>query len=97
MTVKERLLKFALIDNGMFPQQAEQVFQVALPKLEPDDYRVTGNQPASDYPDAMYAVWTMTIKPIALEWIDAHCPMAWFRPMFTENPEAEIARLQAAV
>ena len=95
MTVKERLLEFALIQNGMFPEQAKQVFQAALPKLQPDNYRVTWNQPAGDYPDAMYAIWTMTIKPIALEWILTNCPMAWFRPMFTDNPEEEIARLTA--
>lgn len=95
MTVKEKLLQFFLIDNGMFPQQAERVFQYALPKLAPDDYNVTWNRPASDYPDAMYAVWGMTLKPIALEWIDANIPQAWFRPMFTPNPQEEIARLQA--
>ena len=31
MTTKERLLKFALIDNGMFPEQAEQLFQQNVP------------------------------------------------------------------
>lgn len=94
MTVKEKLLKFTLIDNGMFPQQAEQVFQLALPRLELDNYQTSWNRPSDEYPDAMYAVWTMILKPIALEWIDANQPLAWFRPIFTPDPEVEIKRLQ---
>lgn len=96
MTTKERLLKFELIDNGMFPEQAEQVFQQALPKLQPNGYQVTWDRPASEYPDPFYAVLAMILKPIALEWIDANLPKAWFRPMFTDNPESELERLQTA-
>jgi len=93
VTVKGKLLSY-LTDNGMWETHAEQVFQRALPDLEADS-RVTWDRPAEDYPTVMYAVWIIVLKRHALEWIDEYLPKAWFRPMFTPDPKAEIARLRA--
>lgn len=94
MTVKENLLR-NLIDRGLFPNQAAAIFQRALPELEPDDYRTTWDSDESAYPNAMYAIWLLVLDRHALAWIDENAPHAWFRPMFTPDPEKEIARLRA--
>ena len=45
-------------------------------------YKITWGRPSPEYPQVMYAVWFMTIKPIALKWIEENCPQAWFKGMF---------------
>ena len=45
-------------------------------------YHITWDSPASDYPDSLYNLWFITVKPIALKWIDDNIPQAWFRMMF---------------
>ncbi len=38
-----------------------------------------------DYPPVMVNVLWVSVKHIAVEWIDRELPEAWFRPMFTEG------------
>ncbi len=35
-----------------------------------------------EYDDVIYRIIYMTIKPIALKWIEENAPLAWFKPMF---------------
>lgn len=93
-TTKQRCLAM-LTNKGMFDSQAEAVLKQAMPGIEVGGYRMTWERPASEYPDALYAVVGLILNRAALKWIDEHCPMAWFRPMFTDDPEAEIQRLTA--
>ena len=83
MTVKEKLVSI-LVSNGMFENQAQEVIELAIPKLNElaDDYKITFESPSSHYPDMLYKIWYISIKPIALKWIDDNKPMAWFRDMF---------------
>ena len=84
MTTKERILK-SLTDRGLSTGEAEQRFTATLPEVEQavQSYRVTWDRPASEYPDPFYAVIGMYFDRKAVEFIDANCPMAWFRPLFT--------------
>lgn len=77
-------LEGMLVSNGMFENQAKEVIDLAIPKLNElvDDYTISFESPSSDYPDMVYNIWFMTIKPIALKWIDDNKPMAWFRELF---------------
>ncbi len=100
MTTKERLIG-NLIDCGMFQSQAEQIIELAIPVLnkqaheingfhgvtfEPKNpYQINWDAPSFHYPDGLYAVWFMSIKPIALKWIDENKPQAWFRDMFVDK------------
>ena len=93
-TVKQKCLEM-LTKNGMSNSQAEAVLEQARPQLEVDGYRMTWNSPADEYPPPFYLVVELVLRNNALEWIDANLPKAWFRPMFTLDPEAEIARLKA--
>lgn len=83
MTVREKL-ESMLVANGMFENQAKEVIELSIPKLNEltDDYTITFESPANQYPDMIYNLWYMTIKPIALKWIDDNKTMAWFREMF---------------
>lgn len=83
MTVREKL-ESMLVANGMFEKQAKEVIELSIPKLNElaDDYTITFESPSNQYPDMIYNLWYMTIKPIALKWIDDNKPMAWFRDMF---------------
>lgn len=83
MTVRGKL-ESMLVANGMFENQAKEVIELSIPKLYElaDDYTITFESPSNQYPDMIYNLWYMTIKPIALKWIDDNKPMAWFRDMF---------------
>lgn len=83
MTVREKL-ESMLVANGMFENQAKEVIELSIPKLNElaDNYTITFESPSNQYPDMIYNLWYITIKPIALKWIDDNKPMAWFREMF---------------
>jgi hypothetical protein len=83
MTTKEELIQY-LIERGMFRSQANEIMEIAMPKIESegDGYKITWNSPSSDYPAILIGMWKMLLKPIALEWIDTNKPQAWFREMF---------------
>jgi len=38
--------------------------------------------PSDSYPDMMYNLLMVSIKPVALKWIEDNCPEAWFKEMF---------------
>ena len=83
MTVREKL-ESMLVAKGMFENNAKEVIELSIPKLNEldDDYTITFESPSNQYPDMIYNSWYMTIQPIALKWIDDNKPMAWFREMF---------------
>ncbi len=83
MTTQERLIN-ELTKRGMFESQAKEVLELAKPKIESiiEDYKITWNSSSDDYPNSIYNVWFMTVKSIALKWINENKPEAWFKPMF---------------
>ena len=85
ITVKEKLIQM-LVSRGMFENQAKEVIELSIPKLnkEVEGYTITFDSPSNHYPDNLYVIWLRFIRPIALEWIDKNFPQAWFRPMFVD-------------
>jgi hypothetical protein len=83
MTVRGKLENM-LVLNGMFESQAKEVIELSIPKLNEldKDYTITFDSSSNSYPDVIYQLWFMTIKPIALEWIDKNKQMACYRGMF---------------
>ena len=82
MTTRERFEQM-LTNRGMWPEQARAVMDIAIPEIDDiDSYKITWGLPAGEYPNAIYVVLFMRIKPIALEYIDDNMPNAFFRPMF---------------
>lgn len=82
MTTRQKFEEI-LVSNGMFESQAQKVMDTAIPIIDTKhDYKMTWDRPSNQYPDSLYAALYMTIKPIALQWINDNIPKAWFKPMF---------------
>lgn len=92
MTFRESAISF-LTDNGMFDSQAIQVLERV--KADPANAAMAQrwNDDISEYPPQMQVLVRTAARRAALAYIDETCPQAWFRPMFTDNPEAEITAL----
>jgi len=73
-----------LFERGMFENQAKEVMDLAIPVCDATapDYKITWDRPAEEYPDPFYSVVFLSIKPVALKYIEEKCPMAWFKAMF---------------
>lgn len=86
MTTKDKIISI-LVRNGMFENQAEQVFNLAKSEIESmtPEYQITWDRPANEYGTSLYSVMMMVVNRIALKWIDSNIPSAWFRPMFDPN------------
>jgi hypothetical protein len=83
MTFKEFVIKY-LFDNGMFQDQAQQVFD-AMSKDESNAAMDRWDDDIEDYPEQMRAVVILLARQAAVKWIDANLPMAWYRPMFADD------------
>lgn len=86
MTTKEKLINM-LINMGMFPKQAEEVFSLAkypvmLGGHEIGYENITWDRDSNEYPEVMYNIWMLEIKKVAILYIEEYCPQAWFKAMF---------------
>ena len=83
MTTRGKLEEM-LVEMGMFEEQAVEVLDLAIPKMDEiaADYDITWNSPADGYPQVMYNMWFSSVKKVAKEWIAKNKPQAWYRPMF---------------
>ncbi len=83
MTVRKKF-ETILTSRGMWPEQARETMDIAIPVIDgKDDYKITWNRPSNEYPNELYAVLFLTIRPIALQYIDDNMLDAFFRDMFT--------------
>ncbi len=83
MTIKEKLQNM-LVSKGMFDSQAKEVIELAIPELNDlcNDYNINFDGCSSTYPNAIYNILFLAIKPIALNWIEEKQPFAWYKPIF---------------
>lgn len=94
MTFKEKAVQL-LFEHGMFQDQAEEVVRraiedsdktlVALPMQGRWDDDIAGHPPV-----VVNLLW-LSLKSIALEYIDETCPKAWFRPLFADTQDTASA------
>lgn len=82
----EQWMRDKLTNNGMFPDQVEAV--VTRVKAENESMAQRWNDQIDGYPEQMISSLWLVVKRIALEYIDAECPKAWFRPMFVSESES---------
>lgn len=78
-----------IYQRGVFESQAKAIMDYAIPLVNSKyehleiAHRIDWNGLADGYPDAFYLLTFETeIKPLAVVWIDANMPKAWFRAMF---------------
>lgn len=83
LTTRDRFKKM-LIDRGMFADQAEQVMLSFTEDVNQrvENYQMTWDSPACEYPDALYTVMGLTLKEHAAKWIAENAPNAWYRAVF---------------
>lgn len=83
MTIEERIKEW-LYNHGMFEDQADAVVKA----MKTDEANVAmvnrWGDDVEDYLDSLMVVLLVAAKHAALEYIDANCPRAWFRPMFVD-------------
>lgn len=84
MTFKEKAIDL-MFSNGMFEADAKTVFETIKAAPENEAMADRWNDDIDGYPPEMINVLWFTVKRHALAYIDATCPQAWFRPMFTSE------------
>ena len=77
-------LESRLVGMGMSDSQSKEVISLAKPDLEKtiDGYGITLSMDSDSYPEGIYNAIMICVKPVALKWINANKPQAWFKPMF---------------
>nr|WP_229650533.1 hypothetical protein [Vibrio splendidus]MCC4883202.1 hypothetical protein [Vibrio splendidus] len=79
ITVRE-VMQQRLESNGMFDTQAIAVIKTA----EAEMTSMAGNwgKEADGYPKAVIVMTWLSVKAIALKWIEENAPQAWYKPAF---------------
>lgn len=80
MTVRDKLEEM-LVHQGLWPHEATAVFDLMLERhgKEAGLGEVKYNDPVEAYPVQVYACVLMTLRQIAVEWIDEHKPKHFAR------------------
>lgn len=91
MTFIEKFKKM-LTERGMFESQAEKVMARVVTDKATESMEGRWNDDADGYPPQMIAILWMSVRRNAVEFIDDHCPAAWFRPVFEDAPIPPLAR-----
>lgn len=83
-----------LVDNGFMPLDAVKVVDACI--ADPANKAMDRwRDCVDDYPVSMRAAIVLMLNRAALVWIDANCPLAWYRPMF-DGTAAKIVAEQKA-
>jgi hypothetical protein len=79
----EKVITEKLINNGLFPDDAAKVVEAM--KADPANEAMASrwNDDPEGYPPQIMALVWFSAKQHALEWIDANCPKAWYRAVFS--------------
>lgn len=84
MTVKERLIQMC-VERGMFKNEANKVINKAIGNMNEHGWnQIKWNDLSEEYPDSVYAVLFLTICEYVIEWSNANCPNAFYRPEFEQ-------------
>lgn len=78
-----------LESSGMLPREAKDVMELVVEQSRDEEnllypMQARWHDDVTDYPPQLFAATRMTIKRVALAWIDEHCPQAWYRSMVEE-------------
>jgi hypothetical protein len=72
-------------DRGMSEGQADEVAKMVQEETH-QGYRL--NETVDNYPKVMLNIACMTFDTCAVKYIEEHCPLAWFKLMFTAEGRA---------
>lgn len=83
-----------LCSYAIFESKAKEIMDAIIPKiedrlqqLETNNYKITWDRPASEYPTALYntIIVVADVKGLVFEWAEQNMPMAFWKPMFDPN------------
>lgn len=80
----ERWMRDRLIGGGFFEKDVNAVVKNVKAAPENEAIAQRWHDDIEGYSPQMVNVLWFTVKRHALEYIDEHCPQAWFRPLFAE-------------
>lgn len=82
----QKKLEEMLFQRGIFEKQAHEIMEYAKPKLDGiiDNYNISWNRPADEYPESIYGTLFMFLRPIVAEWAEKNMLEAWWVPMFRD-------------
>ena len=92
MTIDEKMLQM-MVERGLIESQAKEIMQrvktttdiPGMPGRWADSTEAYGPQSEN----IVWLIW-LFVRPVALGYIDEHCPEAWYRSMFeapTKSPQ----------
>lgn len=84
MTIRQTITD-RLISCGLMPDDAAKVMDDVIAAEENAPMQGRWDDEATGYPPSILSLAWFSAKQHALAWIDANCPQAWFRGMFTED------------
>lgn len=73
-----------MIDNGLWPQEADAVLESVRTEKNAEALAEVLNKTWEGYPRQLHAVAWITVKKMVVEYIDANKPQHFARPMFAE-------------
>lgn len=81
MTINERLISY-MEERGLFTDQAEIILD-RFKNLE-SSKALDGrwNDTETGYPEALMTSIIVSLNHVVIEWINEHCPKAWYRELF---------------
>jgi len=82
MTTFKTFIMNRLTDHGMWPKDAETIFERVKDHEINQSITQRWNDQVDEYPKVMSETLWMGAKSIALEWIDENQPEAFYRPLF---------------
>ncbi len=78
----EQTMKERLMARGMWPMDADTVMALAKQDEALTDAGVKWDDVAEGYPPQFYNVLWYSVRELALAFIDANTPKAFYRPLF---------------
>lgn len=84
MTFEQKIVEM-LIGNGLFADQAREIIDLAKLDRSLVSMEKRWSEDVADFPDTVLVGAWLSVQDVALEWIDEHCPLAWFRPLFSQG------------
>lgn len=78
MNFKDKMTQ-ALINRGIFDDEAAEVVRLAMDHESLADMKQRWMEDTGNYPKMMVSIVWISVQAIALDYIDNNCPKAWFR------------------
>lgn len=71
-----------LFERGMFEDDAKQVVENVMNDEANEAMQGRWNDEIHGYPEVIKRMMALSLRNATIDWIDANCPKAWYRPMF---------------